>query len=506
MTTPVQRYSKQIRGVLSTFDRLVVHGSLAPAGHPNGMTSFLYSQDIRIFDYPKFAAPITQAIRDHTEMIAEKEGVAIQFMRRSSDRKEDAVKKIPGKRGNHPGLVIILSAMEACPAFKPWHDKQSGKTYLRHDNGKCLHYYFYVIDPVFGLCYIRVPTWLPCRIQIYCNGHSWLANKLNKATLSYTLIDNVFVDVSNMEKAQKLSNSFSIDIFHATLDQFVNTYAPVARERLNGLYNWTIMQAEYSTDSIFKSKEALRPLYEQVTRTAIHAVKPENVATFLGRKLHSNYQDEMGNHFNTRIEGTRIRHSMGPVSIKMYDQFGVVPRIETTVNKVSFFKHMREVEQTDGTRVYKVAQMRKTIYSIPALQELLMDANRRYLEFISCLQDDSAGINKLEKLSKTIVENNHPYKGFNFFNATDYMLLKTLARGEYCISGFQNKNLRRNPCFFSSSQITRCLKRLRLHGLIKKAGKTYKYYLTALGKQVITPGLKIKELVVIPQLALCQHQ
>ena len=50
----------------------------------------------------------------------------------------------------------------------------------------------------------------------------------------------------------------------------------------------------------------------------------------------------------------------------------------------------------------------------------------------------------------------------------------------------------------------RLLKRLRLHGLIRKVGRTYKCYLTQFGKQVITTGLKLRELVVIPQLAFAQ--
>ena len=69
-------------------------------------------------------------------------------------------------------------------------------------------------------------------------------------------------------------------------------------------------------------------------------MKPDNIATFLGRKLNGNYQDEMGNRFNTRIEGTRLKHTMGPVSIKMYDKFRLILRIETTVVNVSFFKHL----------------------------------------------------------------------------------------------------------------------------------------------------------------------
>jgi len=65
--------------------------------------------------------------------------------------------------------------MEACPSYQPWHNKQTGKTYLKPDGGKCLHYYFYFLDEELGLTYVRVPTWLPCRLQVYFNGHNWLA-------------------------------------------------------------------------------------------------------------------------------------------------------------------------------------------------------------------------------------------------------------------------------------------------------------------------------------------
>ena len=68
--------------------------------------------------------------------------------------------------------------MEACGAYQPWHDKQTHKTFVRPDSGKCLHYYFYFIDAELGLVYLRVPTWAPFRLQFYCNGHSWLARRL----------------------------------------------------------------------------------------------------------------------------------------------------------------------------------------------------------------------------------------------------------------------------------------------------------------------------------------
>jgi hypothetical protein len=260
-------------------------------------------------------------------------------------------------------------------------------------------------------------------------------------------------------------------------------------------------QCEYATDIVFRKQADLQAIYENLARTAVHTVKPDNIATFLGRKLNTLYEGEMGNRFNIRIEGTRIKHTMGPVSIKLYDKFGLILRIETTVNDLTFFKHYREVEHRDGSRETKWASMQKTIYSLPALRELLEAANRRYLEFLSAIEDPRAGRNKLDKLSQPVEQEGRRYSGFNLFDPDDENLLCAIVRGEFNISGLQNKTLRRHLSERSSSQVSRLLKRLRTHGLVKKVGHTYKYYVTAFGKEVVATALKLRELVIIPQLA-----
>ena len=145
--------------------------------------------------------------------------------------------------------------------------------------------------------------------------------------------------------------------------------------------------------------------------------------------------------------------------------------------------------------------MKKGIYSLSALNKLLDAANFRYLQFISAIDDPSIGIKRLDKISNPVYENNRSYSGFNLFNNDDLKLLSIIIRGEYNISGFQNKSLRLKMPSMNSSQISRQLKRLRTHGIIKKIGHTYKYYLTQFGMKVITCGLKIKELFLIPKLA-----
>jgi hypothetical protein len=127
-------------------------------------------------------------------------------------------------------------------------------------------------------------------------------------------------------------------------------------------------------------------------------------------------------------------------------------------------------------------------------------ANRRYLEFISSIDDPSSGIQALNKVSTSIKENGKTYKGFNFFKGEDQLLLEIITRGEFNISGLRNSDIRKRLPQKSSSQVSHLLKRLRTHGLIKKIGRTYKYYLTAFGRHVILSGLKLKNLVLIPEL------
>lgn len=164
MSSLLDRYADQIAGVLHCWDRVVVQGTLPGLCFADGMTSYLSAHNIRIFDYPRWAEPLRDQIRDNAERIAEQHGVQIEFMRSATSRKEDRIKQVLAERGDHPGLVHILSAMEACASYKPWHDKNTHRTFLKPDTGKCLHYYFYFVDEELGLGYVRVPTWCPFRL------------------------------------------------------------------------------------------------------------------------------------------------------------------------------------------------------------------------------------------------------------------------------------------------------------------------------------------------------
>ncbi len=491
--------SGKISGTLSCLDRVIITGTVPQICYSQGMTSYLYTQKIRIFDYAKFAEPFKEELRTNAQQIAQENNIEIEFVRKSHVRKEDLVKKVLSKRGHHNGLVHILSAMESCNSYRPWHDKNTGKTFLKGTQGKCLHYYFYFIDPYLGYGYMRVPTWCPFKLQVYINGHNILANELNRNNIKYTMLDNAFDYIEDFTRSQEICDAIDIKKIHERLDVLSKKYCPVI-SHFNQVYHWSIMQAEYATDIVFKKQEYLQTIYSELIATAIHTVKPDNIATFLGRKVAPGYQGEMGNNYNIRIEGSRIKHSMGKSSIKMYDKFSKILRIETTTNDVSFFKHYREVEHRDGTKSMKHAPLKKNIYSLTLLSLLFKASNRRYLEFISAFDNKEVGRKRLDKVTRSKKENNRNYKGFNLFSKEDLTLLLTVLRGEFNISGFRNKDIRMRIPEFNTGKVSRLIKRLKVFRIKKKAGKTYKYYLTKLGKNLIVTAQKLKEIILIPAL------
>jgi hypothetical protein len=357
------------------------------------------------------------------------------------------------------------------------------------------------MDRELGLCFVRVPTIAPFITTIYFNGHSLLETKLRKKNIDYEKKDNAFTWISDFSAAQQLSDNIKVEDIHRVLDVFTKRYCPMPADW--GLrWNYTISQVEYSTDIVFKNSETLKPIYENMIKTAMHTVTPDDIANFLGKRFSVLFEGEAGSRYNKRILGTRIKHQMGEISVKIYDKFGSVLRIEVTSNDVSKLKTFREVNKRDGASETRTAPVKKSIYSLFVLTQIFKNASRRYLEFVSSFEDPTDGLKKLDKAVEPLTENNRKYKGFNFFSKEDEKILVAVSDGKFTLKGITNKELRKMIPEKSSGQLSRILKRLRLHGLIKKVGKTYKYYLSALGRLVIVAGLKFKNMSLIPELTM----
>jgi DNA-binding MarR family transcriptional regulator len=192
---------------------------------------------------------------------------------------------------------------------------------------------------------------------------------------------------------------------------------------------------------------------------------------------------------------------MGAAGVKVYDKFSRVLRIEPTVNDVSFFKHHRKVEHKGAAATRELAPLKKSIYGLIDLREILLGCNQRYLAFLSSLDDPSAGERDLQRLSQPRLGADPSIKGLNFFGATDGKLLRTLQHGEFNIHGWRRADLVARLQLVPSA-MTRQLRRLRTLGLIKKVTHTYRYYLnlTRLGRAAIAAACSLTRFNIVPAM------
>jgi hypothetical protein len=136
----------------------------------------------------------------------------------------------------------------------------------------------------------------------------------------------------------------------------------------------------------------------------------------------------------------------------MYDKCGIVLRIETTTNDVSFFKHHRKVKHRNGPPTRALAPVKKSIYSLIDLREILLGCNRRYLAHLSALDDFAAGVRALERLTKPRKIEKKTIKGINFFERGASALLHALQNPRVNIAGARSADILPSLGMFSPNQ------------------------------------------------------
>jgi hypothetical protein len=328
------------------------------------------------------------------------------------------------------------------------------------------------------------------------------------------MVDNAVIRIDDWERARDLADSLSPERLHRTLDRYAAQCCPVI-EAFGQDYHWSLMEVEYATDLVFRSAATLGPLYEQLIRQSVLSVKAEQIASFLGHRITPRLDQEVDTRFSTRIQGTCVKHRFGKASLKMYDKAGIVLRIETTANDVSFFKHHRLVEHRHGPASRALAPVRKTIYSLGCLHEraltarccidplrgsILLGCNRRYLAHLSALDDVSAGVRALGRLTRPRTVDGKTITGINFFAPLDKALLHALQNPRVNIAGVRRGDLAAELERITPARLSRQLRRLLDLGVIKRVVGTYRYYLTKMGRAAIAAAERLTEAVVIPAM------
>lgn len=503
----VQRFADKILGVISGFDRLRFRGSLRMLASVGGTGAWLHAKGILLKEFLPFAENLTKQLRRQSKQIAEEAGQTVRYLE-SFCNKEELVRNIRNEQGvADNGLIAVLSTQETCRSYDIYRNRKTKQIELCRRTRRGLHHYFYFDDGKFGLTQVRLMTWFPFHVHVVLNGREWLARDLDKAGIGYLRRDHCFVDVSDFEQAQELAAKHPKIGWTRQLERLLRRVHPLHQQFFAGddwydplSYYWSSDQTEWATDLAFRDPASLADLYPTLVRRGLEVFQSPDVMRFLGHKLpahggvHGKFAGEVVSDLKQRPEGVRLKHRCGRNTIKMYDKFGSVLRVETTLNDPGGLKVYR-TKQSDPQGPQQWLPLRKSVADLSRRTGLSQKSNERYLESLSAFDSDTPLKKLTDKLCGPVQLGQRRHRGLRPFDPADAALLEAVSRGEFAIAGFRNRDIRlvlegnmedvadRRR---ASSRTSRKLSMLRAHGLIKKIPHTYRYELTIRGRTAIT--------------------
>lgn len=500
MKSFVQKHASLVIGTLSGFDRVRFRGTLRQLSHVEGFSSYLAVVGVLLKDFRRHVEAISGRIRRGALEWGDRHGLQRIHLRSSRQSKEELVQRLIAERKLEQGPVALLSCVEPCRAFSVRKNGASRKLELRFEQRQCLHVYAYQIHPECGLMHARLQTWFPFALHVCINGREWLGRQMQREGLGYLKRDNCFVWLEDPARAQELATSQLKTSWSDLLGAIGREINPELKDALGKFrcdYYWSVSESEWATDVMFRDSTALQGIYRPLLHHAIQTFGCDDVLRFLGRRsvpqgrVPKRFENELRTDLRQRTEGIRLKHVLGVNSLKCYDKQGSLLRVETTINEPRDFRVQRPKAATGELARQP---MRKGIADIFRRAQVSQGTNERFLEKCACVADTTPLSELVAPLTRPTRWRGRGVRGLRPWSDQDTALLQAIVRSEFAIRGFRNREIREllypnapvHEQTKLAARVTRKLRMLRAHGLIRKLPKSYRYQLTPKGQLAIT--------------------
>ena len=514
----IAKFGDQIVGVLCGLDRLVLRGTLRAICYEQGMEGYLSGRDVLLKDFARHVLEVSSRMKQASLALVNKLGRTVKYLASSATDKEKTARAIAAEQQISAGPVCVLTCVEPCQSFEVHRNAETKRLELVSRLRKCLFLYHYSIHPVFGFLNARIQTWFPFSIQICLNGREWLARQMEAEGLRYVRQDNCFPWIEDFARAQELMDAQRRVNWAQGLDALARQLNPLHEEifrRVPIRYYWSTFQSEWASDVVFRRAEVLRRLYPLLLQHALVSFGSPQVLRFLGRSTRGDgqvprrFHGEVATDLREREEGVRIKHTVNFNSLKLYDKaytpLGSVLRAEMTMNHEADFRVYRPKEgEPRGPKAWRV--LRRGIADLHRRCDVSQQANDRYLQALAKVDDRTRLEEVIRPLGRHRMWKGKRVRALHPLQEPDVALLEAVGGGEFFINGFRNKHLQallfvqppgsRAEKRRRSARVSRQIRLLRAHGIIRKVAYENRYHVTDFGRQTITAVLAARKATV----------
>lgn len=396
------------------------------------------------------------------------------------------------------GVVFIGKGQEKARVYRT--EKRtaaSGSTYpwIVTSSAFVNHYYFYILDRDFGPLFIKFCSYFPYNAKVCLNGHEWLKQQLAARGIEFEALDNGILSCAAPVRSQQLCDRFDHNKIEAVFRKWLARipHPFTAKDRKAGYrYDLSVLQAEFSRTMVFDRPATGRIFFDQVIRENLDLGRPDQVRLIFDRRV----SRRTPGRFQTRVvtEGVipSIHFDFKSARIKEYFKEGRALRVETTIN---------------NSRDFRIG---KRLHNLPQMREFGFSANRRLLNVQTVSHDCAVGEDTWNQVVRPIAVGDQRASALRFDDPRVQALFAALLLLVFQIDGFASSQLRRplaqllgvDPATITRGRMTYDLRRLRLHGIIERIGRSHRFRLTPTGLRVTFFFTRVWGRLLRPGLAL----
>lgn len=265
-------------------------------------------------------------------------------------------------------------------------------------------------------------------------------------------------------------------------------------------YYWTLWQSEWATDLIFPTAGDLRGISESLLRHAFMTGTSPRVLRYFDRPLtkvgepYARSNDEVSSRVLDFQEGVRVRHWVDHNSVKIYTEANNL-RAEMTMNQPSMFRVYRRAEGEPRSTPKRKLPLRKGVADTVLRAKVSQEINDRFMNQLATCSDEKPVRELFHSVCQRQKKHGRSVRALDL-TGKDRALLQAISDPVFCVPGITNQALRQKLQHQAGytdrtdkqlcAKVSRQLRLLRDHGLIRKMPRQLRYQLTPQGRQLTT--------------------
>jgi len=472
--------SRHVKLTVEGIDRMYLNVYVPDLQYEMGIVRFFREHRGQPLPSAALMSPMTRRfVAALEEFVSERAVPLVQFGK--GQRKDDVMAEHLRRFEHEEGVVFVGKAQENTPVFRT-ERRRSPKTgqpypWIVRRSAMVNNYYIYAVDRDFGPFFLKFCSYFPFNAKLCLNGHEYAKRQLAQEGIAFEALDNGILKCADPKRLQAICDGLSADKIDALLRKWLRLlpHPFTAADRKAGYrYAISILQAEFSTTKVLDRPVHGRIFFEEVIRENLDLGRPEELQLIFKRRIPRNLRAR----FRTRV----VMHDVTPslniyyknARIKQYHKENRALRTETTINNTYDFG------------------IGKRLHNLPKLREVGFAANQRVLEVERLSHDCIVSEDTLRSIDSPVTAGRQRASGLRFADPRVQALLHALVLFRQLPQGFRAADLRERLAALSGCDsgaisqgtITYQLRRLRLHGLIERIPKSFRYRVTDFGLRV----------------------